>query len=279
MRYAFIRTYNPAYHSIILKHLRQREIELPDTSSEQDVSVTLRKLASKRTLTEDEKLLKTYLSEIGPTEQFTPGSYSLLNMSVKGPGRPDVNGLRELESELGSGGGKLVFTLQEASEDIADFYARYLKRPLERDLENGASSRQLMNYFVLSEIKQVPGLGVATQEEMEKAVGERARSVLKLLSATNLQVLAVEIEHLLSDHNSKPFEHLQLYGETENGKGSLFCRHRSERLDLEGYAQSEEKQVDLFLKPTRGFGIINRSIDLGWNDFVFPTYYVVEDKR
>jgi hypothetical protein len=51
-----------------------------------------------------------------------------------GVGQPDVVTLSQLERELKPDQGKFLFRKEEAGEQIADFYHRYMASPLRRDL-------------------------------------------------------------------------------------------------------------------------------------------------
>ena len=149
MSHLFVRRYNPAYDIIITRRLKERGVELPARFSRADINARLKALSLKGRdkLSESERLLQLYLIHQGPLEEHRPGSYGLLEIATGMKGQPDVNRMRELEAELPPGSGKFVYTANEVGQDIADFYDRYLRRPLGRDLEHGETGRKISNYF------------------------------------------------------------------------------------------------------------------------------------
>jgi len=63
-----------------------------------------------------------------------------------------------------------------------------------------------------------------------------------------------------------------LQGGTERRK---VCQHESEYLDFHVYDDLEDGVATALLFPSRGFLISDTVLVEGWNDVVFPKYYVV----
>jgi len=55
-----------------------------------------------------------------------------------------------------------------------------------------------------------------------------------------------------------------------------FCEHESEYLKLQVYQHLDDGAVTTFLFPSRGFLISDTVLGEGWNDVVFPQYYVMQ---
>src|SRR3989442_14079391 len=56
-------------------------------------------------------------------------------------------------------------------------------------------------------------------------------------------------------------------------------KHESEYLKLQVHQHLEDGAVSTFLFPSRGFLISDTVLEEGWNDVVFPQYYVVKVKN
>ena len=54
------------------------------------------------------------------------------------------------------------------------------------------------------------------------------------------------------------------------------CEHESEYLKLQVYQHMEDGVVAAFLFPLRGYLISDTVLEEGWNDAVFPEYYVLQ---
>ena len=66
--------------------------------------------------------------------------------------KTEVEELRELESRLLPGEGKLIFSKKVAKEP-ADFCRDFMTKPLQSDLARGADSEALSRYFNIKELE------------------------------------------------------------------------------------------------------------------------------
>jgi len=87
-----------------------------------------------------------------------------------------------------------------------------------------------------------------------------------------------DLDRIIEEHESNP-EHMRestgLLGRPERKK---ICQHESEYLKLQVHQHLEDGAVSTFLFPSRGFLISDTTLEEGWNDVVFPEYYVIKMK-
>ncbi|TLY16474.1 MAG: hypothetical protein E6K86_04055 [Thaumarchaeota archaeon] len=67
--------------------------------------------------------------------------------------KTEVEELRELESRLLPGEGKLIFSKKEVAKEPADFCRDFMTKPLQSDLARGADSEALSRYFNIKELE------------------------------------------------------------------------------------------------------------------------------
>ncbi len=158
-----------------------------------------------------------------------------------------------------------MFGPEDAASDFNDFHAKIITRPLERDLERGASGRTLSNYFEFEELKRLPDVRVVGLEKVEEAEREVALELLSRLQNITTDKILSDIKITLDQHYDR--------GMTESTPERSYI-HTSEfiRLIIDCLPSAPSNSSNVILSPSRGYGVIRE----GYKGVFYPTYYVQE---
>ena len=116
-------------------------------------------------------------------------------------------------------------------------------------------------------------------ESRERDVRQMAGGLLPWLQGITLGSMVGDIERILIEHYSQP-EHMREITDTRTGRPEeRVCEHESEYLKLQVYQHLEEGAVTTHIFPSRGFLISDIVLEEGWNDVVFPRYYVITSQN
>jgi len=273
--YAYIREYNPAYDIFLVNYFREGGIAFDENLTFQEVEPRWIFALDAMGLSPRERLFCSYLSDWRLHPEARPSFYHLLNKTLDVASGREVENLRELESSLKPGQGKLLFSKEEVALDISEFYRKHYKRPLETDVDSGVTGRELSRYFSIEEIKRLPYVRDVGKDKMEEAQHKRAGELLAWLDKATTEKIILDIEHLLEEH-SRSIIHMKIRKPTPTDKEFFECWHRSEYVQLSGYRDIGDERTSTSLQPARGFNIPNLAIEEGWNEVVFPWYHVKE---
>jgi hypothetical protein len=87
----------------------------------------------------------------------------------------------------------------------------------------------------------------------------------------NPEGIIEEISSALTEHEGSQ-GHMRAAGEGQERNWS--CSHQPEYVELTAIALQQDAIPEMFLKPAEGFLIADELVEVGWNDYVFPSYYV-----
>ena len=283
MNYLFAKKYNPSYDTFILRCFRANGIQIDeDTTFESAESITegfKRKYVAnakgstdyyyvlRKKMTLYENLFWDYVIAWRRHIQVRPSLYHWLEASL-GKSYLDLRTLRELESELPHGDGKLLFTGEEIAQDISDFYRRRVRHPLKRDIDGGRV-RELWKYLLPQEIEKLPSSRRVGFEAAEGAILRKANELLQWLGGITPHDVLVDIDGIISRHFNDP-EHMKLERKNPHGEERIWnCEHSSELLTLLVHREVDERRLDMTVMPLRG----SQLVEEGWYEISFPFYY------
>lgn len=228
-------------------------------------------MEGKANLTESQMLYRDYLREWAELPDLRPAFYRFVDRMTGGVGQPDLKTLSKLENELTPDQGKFLFTEKKVAGQIAEFYRRYMANPLRRDLVRQPSSKVLMRYFSRSELDILPDRSRFGSEKFEEGCRTVAMKLSARLDQITPEVIVSEISSALLEHE-RPTIHMKPIG--EGPEKNWICSHLCGYVELSAVALQKDAVPTLFLKPAHGFLIADATVERGWNDYVFPNYYV-----
>ena len=283
MNYLFAKKYNPSYDTFILRCFRANGIQIDeDTTFESAESITegfKRKYVAnakgstdyyyvlRKKMTQYENLFWDYVIAWRRHIQVRPSLYHWLEAAL---GKPylGLRTLRELESELPHGDGKLLFTGEEIAQDISDFYRRRVRHPLKRDIDGGRV-RELWKYLLPQEIEKLPSSRRVGFEAAEGAILKTANELLQWLSGITPHNVLVDINGIITRHFDDP-EHMKLEKKDPHGQERIWnCEHSSELLTLLVHREVDDRRLEMIVMPLRG----SQLVEEGWYEISFPFYY------
>jgi len=183
-----------------------------------------------------------------------PGMYHLLRRLLPQK-KTEVDELRELESQLLPGEGKLIFSKKEVAKEPADICRNFMTKPLQSDLARGADSEALSRYFNIKELKH--GLKVRRESGAERVYEEDKKTANELLTwLTKIKAESVlkDLDDILEAHFDAP-EHMRdarlIPGSDVKVK---WCEHWSEYVLLACQRELNEAEV---------FGTLSRFVAWG----------------
>src|SRR2546428_13571802 len=278
MKYVFVKEFNPAYDRFLLAYFKEHGLRLDENTTLKELENRVSHLDQER-MSAEERLLTYYGRDWGSHPECRPSSNRFLDKTLGGKGRPDQDEMRQLESRLPPGEGKLLFAKEEVAADISGFYRKYMRNPLKSDIEKGASDRRLAAYFSLKELRPSAVGRSPDEKTRERDEYQIAVDLLSLLEGITSEKVASDVDRIIGEHESNS-EHMRkstgLLGRPERKK---ICQHESEYLKLQVHQHLEDGAVSTFLFPSRGFLISDTTLKEGWNDVVFPEYYVIKMKN
>lgn len=273
MKYVFIKRYNPAYDFFLVRYFKEGGIDAGEKLSWKRADYKQLLLQERSDLTPHEKLFLSYIRAWRQHPETRPSLHELFEKIPVGGG-DEVKKLMQLQSELPSGKGKLLFSTEEVAADISNFYTRYIADPLRKEMEKGVKGRKLSKYFVHEEHNRVLKF-----RESPKTMDEEATRVAKelraRLSKTNTQRVLEDLSQILNAHFNSP-EHMKPYKylPPDDLKKVRRCEHILDYVRLNMYHELEDDDLTGILTPIRGLG----QIEEGWEEVLFPWYYVKQAK-
>ena len=184
--------------------------------------------------------------------------------------------LRNLECELSSNQGKLLFSSQDAAKVIAEFYLDFMRNPLRKEMEGGAVGRQLTKFFSGKEFDTLPDSRHVDTETLEGELNRAAARLLQWLSDIASDKVDLDIQRVLEEHE-RLGDHMKLSAPNPHTKVDTWtCKHVSEFVEIHCYELLGENLPTIFLRTTKGFGVSDEIFEPGWNYPIFPQYRVVK---
>jgi hypothetical protein len=294
MTYVLVKRYNPAYDYFVFRYLKENGIDVNENSTSKVVERIALSFQNKVEITEGKKpsrdLSLEFIRKLGPVEsllwdyawswKMEPECRPSTDYKLEGifEGKfPDVKTLRELESQLPSERGKLLFSKNEAAIDIVNFYKRYMRDPLKKILDTGGFGRPITNYFSQEDLRRLPNIGVVGEERFLEGTRKIGKEVLEWINSITPGKIMNDIERTLNKH-WKDTEHLQLGVSLSDSKRKLrSCQHLSEFVQLNYYQYVDDDIKSLFLKPSRGFRVwVKHNWEADYADVIFPQYRVMK---
>src|SRR5437867_10644286 len=208
MNLVFVKQYNPAYDIFLTRYLKEGGIIVGAEKTWQRTVHKLRILSEKEHKTPYEKFYVSYLSSWTYHPETRPGMYHLSRRLLPHK-KAEVEELRELESQLLPGEGKLIFSKKEVAKELSDFYRNYRTKPLQSDLARRADSEALSRYFNIKELEPRPK--VIRESGAEKLYEEDKKTATELLTwLTKIKAESVlkDLDDTLEAHFDMP-EHMR----------------------------------------------------------------------
>lgn len=270
MNYVFIKRYNPAYDFFLIRYFKEGGIDAGEKLSWKRADYKQLLLQEKSDLTPHEKLFLSYIRSWRDHPESRPSLHNLFEKMLSSSGTDEVKKLMQLQSELPSGKGKLLFSEREVAADISNFYIRYIATPLRKEMEEGVKGRKLAKFFIHEEHDHILKFR-PSPERMDEESSRVAKELLARLGRTSTQRVLGDLSQILTAHFNSP-EHMKPYKylPPNDLKKVRRCEHKSELLSLNVYQELEDDDVTGILAPIRGFG----QIEEGWQEVLFPRYYV-----
>ncbi len=265
-RYVLVKEYNPAYDFWLRAHLKEKRIMGDREYSWKEAQQILIDMGERGTTDE---FFQSHFLAWRDHPEYPPAHLYLLRLilPVYENGKIDLQKMMQLDKEATSRGQRILFGLEEAASDFIDFYAKVITRPLERDLERGASGRTLSNYFEFGEFDRLPDVRVVGLEKVEEAEHEVAVELLSRLQSITTDKILRDIKNTLDRHYDR--------GMTEATPERSYI-HTSEfvRLIIDCLSSRQGDFSTVTLSPARGYGVIRE----GYEGVFYPTYYVQETR-
>jgi len=262
-RYVLIKEYNPAYDFWLRAHLKEKRIMGDREYSWKEAQQILIDMDERGAT--DEFFQSHFLSWRNHPE-YPPAYLYLLHLvlPVYENGKIDLQKMIQLDKEARSRHQRILFGLEDAASDFYDYYAKVITRPLERDLERGASGRTVSNYFEFEEFGRLPDVRVVGLETVERAEREVALELLSRLKKITFDKILSDIKITLDQHYDRGM--IEATSERTYIHTSEFVRLMIQR------SSGPSDPATVILCPARGHGVIRE----GYEGVFYPTYYVQE---
>jgi hypothetical protein len=108
-------------------------------------------------------------------------------------------------------------------------------------------------------------------EEFDRACRNVALKLSARLGQIAPEGISAEISNALVEHE-RSADHMGAAG--EGRERNWACSHQLGYVELSAIARQQDALPEMFLKPTEGFLLADELLGIGWNDYVFPTYFV-----
>ena len=201
MKYVFVKEFNPAYDRFLLAYFKEHGLRLDENTTLKELENRVSHLDQER-MSAEERLLTYYVRDWGSHPECRPSLYRFLDKTLGGKGRPDQDEMRQLESRLPPGEGKLLFAKEEVAADISGFYRKYMRNPLKSDIEKGASDRRLAAYFSLKELSPSVVGRSPDEKTHERDEYQIAVDLLSTLEEITSEKVARDVDRIIGEHES-----------------------------------------------------------------------------
>ncbi len=291
MKYFFIKEYNPAYDFFVLRYFKSKGLDVDENLTYEQASSIASMLQKKGETGADEHGPRQYFAfkkNLAPHESLfwdyrrgwsyhpeVRESDEWYFYEATGIKRADIDRMAKLERELPEGRGKLLFTREDVAADFSDFYVRFLRNPLRRDMKQGKIGTELFKYLSDGERESLPDSRVVGREKFEAETHRIAGEAQKWLDEITPEKISGDIDRVLQEHWKNTDHIKQGHSMSDPGKKSWHCQHKSEYVELI-YFRDEGVEGQLpTLQPARGFRIwVKHPWEEGWESVLFPMYGV-----
>ena len=272
MTYVFIRYYNPTYDFFLSRYFRDGGLDVDENLTLEKADSMAAKLQWKKDKTPQEKLFLSYVSTWNNHPKYRPARRFLLEKIFGEKVELDVKQFRELESQLGTGMGKLLLSQSDVATQISDFYTGYFRTSLRKDLEHSAEDKEFYKYIEPEDFSRLPDLRRVGPARYYMAVKQVASELLPWLDAVTPQKVLDSVEYVVDEHSGTP-NHLRAEPHYNRGKKKILsCEHRTQYLYLDGFLGESDDFVSLSVAPTRGTQVCENGDEIA----VRPWYDVKE---
>jgi hypothetical protein len=271
MKYLFLKNYNPAYDFCSISYLKEGGIDMAEIPWERARFRLQLQFERKDTLTRHQEFFFDYAQAWVRRPRFRPALYDIF-WHIFGH-LPSLAEVKEQESKLPKGDGKLLFSAEEIADDIYGFYRKYIGDPLRRDLSGEATDDKLSRYLNHFEWTAAKKAG-KDSEGFERETRKAAKALLEWCDKMTPSLLLKDMEEILAEHREAPPHMLpNMYPTAGDQVGFERCSHSTEYLKLSVTYDTRDGHTSALLTPIRGEAQVRRD----WLDVDFPWYYVLPE--
>ena len=273
--YTFSKNYNPTYDFFLIRYFNQGGIEFDDTTSYPECQARAWIAKGMPRPSPHEKLFLDYVLLWTAHPEARPAFEGFFRRTVGDKWSVEV--LSRLEKEIPRGQGKLLFSTREVAECFADFYRKIMKDPLRQSMEEGMDGGRLMReFFSTPDIEKVPPARFRGDERMEAGVYRVAGELLSWLGAIRPENIEADIRNALGEHRQNQ-DHMEIFRNMDKKGSHWSCSDTSEYVELSCYRDVMELDEYIIIRPSRGFGVSDYVIGLGWGYVVFPQFHLLPE--
>jgi hypothetical protein len=269
MKYLFLKRYNSAYDVCAVSYLKDGGIDMKDIPWARARFRLQLYDGRKDSLTRHQEFFVIYARKWVGFEYVRPAFYGVF-WHIFGH-IPNLAEVREQESKLQNGDGKLLFSMEEIADDVFKFYGKFIGRPLQKDISERAAGDKISRYLTSQEWTAAKRSGVDSKG-IERERQKAAVALLAWFDRASPTSLLRDIDGILAEHYGAP-PHVKLDEHlfSRDGKKVERCHHTSQFLTLDAAHNLDAGHTSVHLAPIRG----QAQVRDGWLDVDFPWYYVL----
>jgi hypothetical protein len=195
--------------------------------------------------------------------EYPPAYLALLDEVIPGickDGIYDLGALNSLDAEAKKRGGRVLFTVEDASIEFFNFYHDVLLVPLNRDIKRNADGVTLSNYFELEELSRIPDIRHSGREKVNQGERNIGTEVSQWLGKITPEKICDDIVTALNRYDEAI---------TQINSGSSFVG-QFEYVKLLANPLQQSVVQDILLMPRRSHGVVEE----GYEGVFYPTFVV-----
>jgi hypothetical protein len=270
MKY-FLKNHNPAYDFLVVSYLKDGGIDMKEIPWARARFRLQLYDARKESLTRVQEVFSVYAREWVNRRSLRPAFYDVF-WHIFGH-IPNLAEVREQESKLPKGNGKLLFSAEEIAKDALEFYRKFIEKSLRGDISSDAPGR-ISRYLTSDEWSEARRVGVDSKG-IHREEHRFAEALLAWCNTMTPVSVLRDMEGVLAQHyDAPPHMKLDRYLLSHEGKKVERCQHTSQYLKLDAAHDLDDGHSSAHLSPIRGQAQVRE----GWLDVDFPWYYILTEE-